>query len=387
MDETKGSIDFEGYENQDLIVFSQTDPIFNDSINYMCKACEKDINDSDKAFRCEVCLEHYHLSCTQISAKLFSCWEDTPKNVHLYCNNCDAGAKILHHRMAALVREQENIRKDLREMKTAQQSMKAELIEYKIVTESKLEQIDQREVVKQLEDKVNTIENKIQNKTNYENIDVKKLLTDMEELTQNMKKQNSMIQKLAWENDNNEQYTRRENLRITGIREREGESTSQLVVQLAGRMGVQLQEADISVSHRLGTPRDASANAPRPIIVRFVRREMKDDILRHRKNLKDLPVDDLAHNESKIYVNDDMTHLKTTMRKILMKQPGVIRVGSINGKLLFTYKINNKEETTSIQDPMDLVKKLGWSLEKLQALGLCMDDEELPSEDQLMSQE
>ena len=40
--------------------------------------------------------------------------------------------------------------------------------------------------------------------------------------------------------------------------------------------------------------------------------------------------------------------------KILMKQPDAVRVGSINGKLLFTYKTKDKEETTSIQDPTDL---------------------------------
>ena len=84
--------------------------------------------------------------------------------------------------------------------------------------------------------------------------------------------------------------------------------------------------------------------------------------------------------ENKIYINDDLTHLKTSMRKALWDHPDVVRVGTSNGKILFTYKKEGSEQTISIESPADLVKKLGWSLEKLHSYRLCIEDEALAKE-------
>ena len=135
-----------------------------------------------------------------------------------------------------------------------------------------------------------------------------------------------------------------------------------------------MERADISVSHRLGAPRHAKTHgkAPRPIIVRFVRRELKDEILKQRKNLRNETNE--GYNPD-IYINDDLTHLKNSMRKALWEHPDVSRVGTINGKLLFTYKVEGHEETVSVESPSDLVHKLGYSMEQLHAYGLCMEDD------------
>lgn len=52
--------------------------------------------------------------------------------------------------------------------------------------------------------------------------------------------------------DDLEQYTRRDCLEIRGILEITGENTNDIVKNVASNIGVDLEECDISVSHRLG---------------------------------------------------------------------------------------------------------------------------------------
>ena len=58
----------------------------------------------------------------------------------------------------------------------------------------------------------------------------------------------------AWKNDSNEQYTRRENIRIVnppkGASEKD-DDTNKTVIDLCEKMGVTITEADISTSHWL----------------------------------------------------------------------------------------------------------------------------------------
>ena len=83
--------------------------------------------------------------------------------------------------------------------------------------------------------------------------------------------------------DEIEQYTRRDNVIISGMAEAHGENTNQMVVKLAKEVGMDLEERDISVSHRLGEKRTAR---PTPIIAKFVRRDVKVQLLQRKKQLR-----------------------------------------------------------------------------------------------------
>ena len=85
----------------------------------------------------------------------------------------------------------------------------------------------------------------------------------------------------VFNSDANKQYGRRENIRKFGVRETAEEDPYEKVVEVAGKIGVTIKRVDISVCHRL-----ASRSGLRPIIVKFVRRETKFQIMKHKKNIE-----------------------------------------------------------------------------------------------------
>ena len=87
--------------------------------------------------------------------------------------------------------------------------------------------------------------------------------------------------------DDLEKYTQRNNVRIYGLPESsnssEPEDTDNLAINFfATELGVNISAKDINRSHRVGK---RSANL-RPIIVRFLRHNTKDDVLRNKRQLK-----------------------------------------------------------------------------------------------------
>ena len=75
-----------------------------------------------------------------------------------------------------------------------------------------------------------------------------------------------------------EQYSRRQCLRIYGLPENRNESTDDLVISLAGKMGITMDKQDIDRSHRIRPRRETQSlqaptqpARPKPLIVKFAR--------------------------------------------------------------------------------------------------------------------
>ena len=116
----------------------------------------------------------------------------------------------------------------------------------------------------------------------------------------------SELQLLQEDHDALEQYGRRNGLRISGLPEKENEDTTTAIVDLANevlKVEPPLQREDISISHRLKKPRNARAQEPAPIIVRFLRRVDRNRVISERKKLKDYNQD----QDIQIYLNEDLT--------------------------------------------------------------------------------
>ena len=92
--------------------------------------------------------------------------------------------------------------------------------------------------------------------------------------------------------DEMEQYSRRDCVVFTGRDlppEEEKESTSELIIKMVKeKLDVDINRGDISISHRLGKPKNrttaataasSSSDRPRPIIVKLVRRSLKHDLI------------------------------------------------------------------------------------------------------------
>ena len=82
------------------------------------------------------------------------------------------------------------------------------------------------------------------------------------------------------------QYSRRDCLEIKGGRHEQNECTDKLVITVAQKCGIQINENDISVSHRITAPTPAKPNPS--IIVKFVSRKTRDMIYNSRQVLHKL---------------------------------------------------------------------------------------------------
>ncbi|XP_077865439.1 uncharacterized protein LOC144352006 [Saccoglossus kowalevskii] len=106
-----------------------------------------------------------------------------------------------------------------------------------------------------------------------------------------------------------QQYTRRNNLIIQGIPEKEDEITDDIVVQVAEAVGVHVSEHDIDISHRLPRNREQATSN---IIVRFTRRTVRNQLYKAKKNMhskttSDLGIAGLRDTNNKIYINEQLT--------------------------------------------------------------------------------
>ena len=82
--------------------------------------------------------------------------------------------------------------------------------------------------------------------SNKQKVDITELTTS----TKNLEKKSCDDQDKI---DQLEQYNRRQNLEFEGLAYQKDEDVSQLVIDVAEKIGVKLQKTDISVAHRLPT--------------------------------------------------------------------------------------------------------------------------------------
>ena len=91
--------------------------------------------------------------------------------------------------------------------------------------------------------------------------------------------------------DNHEQHGRRDSIRIFGLSEQTSGSTDDKVLRLCNeRMRIQppLSLEEISVSHRVGIPKDpvdGNPPQPRPLLVKFATRRSKERVMAAKKKL------------------------------------------------------------------------------------------------------
>lgn len=137
-------------------------------------------------------------------------------------------------------------------------------------------------------------------------------------------------------------------IEISGVPEHQGESTIHITIALSQKLGMQLEEADIVSAHRVGplkttssgrnvapapargpgeSPEQASeqmpaqlpAQRPRPLVVRFTRRQLRDDVLRNTRVRRNLTTSDIGlpqHSPCKVYINERLTKAN---RKLLWR--------------------------------------------------------------------
>ncbi|KAH3855637.1 hypothetical protein DPMN_098207 [Dreissena polymorpha] len=107
--------------------------------------------------------------------------------------------------------------------------------------------------------------------------------------------------------------------------------TNQIINLVHTHLGISMVPNDIDIAHRLGK---FKPNTNRPVIVKFVRRQTKIDILQKAKLFKGLG----------IYVNEDLTKLNAeVLASVRLKQPSSVeRSWSFEGKIFALFKGNQQ---------------------------------------------
>jgi hypothetical protein len=116
-----------------------------------------------------------------------------------------------------------------------------------------------------------------------------------------------------------EQYGRRDCLEFRGIPASNSytpEQTDEIAIKISEAVGVKIQKEDISISLRLPARRltfgQALSSSPPPIIAKFTRRNVQDEIYSARKNLRNISTSQFGfESQNKIFIVESLTKGRT----------------------------------------------------------------------------
>lgn len=102
------------------------------------------------------------------------------------------------------------------------------------------------------------------------------------------------------------QYVRRNNVEVHGVPELQGEDVYELVNNIGRAVGCEINKSDVDVAHRLPT---TNKTLPRPIVIKFVNRWKKEQLMAAKKQNRQLQSTAVGVNAPShpIYINDHLT--------------------------------------------------------------------------------
>ena len=165
----------------------------------------------------------------------------------------------------------------------------------------------------------------------------------------------STCDKLMTAQDEAEQYSRRNCLRISGIPELEGESTDDIMIAIASECNTTLDMNEIDRSHRLGKPRshpsvpENKRNTPRDIIVKFTSYRSRSRVFQSKKQLE---------NNSAFpntYINEDLTKTRSELlyKARKMKTSGKIKSAFSRDGRIFVHDNSDRRHLITSGSDLD----------------------------------
>nr|KAG5701922.1 hypothetical protein BaRGS_014987 [Batillaria attramentaria] len=170
------------------------------------------------------------------------------------------------------------------------------------------------------------------------------LRAEMVTMRELLEKKDRQILHLQDRVDELEQYSRRNNIRISDIPETDGEDTDDLIIAIGNEIGVTITEEMIHRSHRVGKKGDDFC---RPIICKFTSYRYKQRLFKEKKKLANVDAKQLfperswrrrrtsqrpsyttrAEPKIKIYLNDDLTKTRAEIasKARKMKSDGALQ--------------------------------------------------------------
>ena len=210
---------------------------------------------------------------------------------------------------------------------------------------------------------------------------MKLLLQEIQEIKNELSESKEKLKKLRHENgvlkqamnlfvtkmDELEQYGRRENIRIHGVRKKNGnkDDGEEVLLDLAKQLKIELNPNDVQRVHRLGKKRLTMSTRPRPVIARFVNYKKRNEFIYAKSKLKDL------ESYTNAFITEDLTllrskllhYIKTNCKNFVLAHTinGKIRVkksATCSGRILLEgEKDEGMGNWISINSPEDLAKQ------------------------------
>ena len=166
---------------------------------------------------------------------------------------------------------------------------------------------------------------------------VKGVTAKLESRVSTLESENDFLRKRVNQLENSldaaEQYSRRNNLRISGLPESPNESTDDLVLAMSSAIGANVSLEEIDRSHRVGAKNHKSGGnnpKPRDVIVKFVSYRSRQKMFKQRGAAK-------SNGYKNVYVNEDLTRNRsfTLFRCRELKRQGRIQdAWSSDGKII-----------------------------------------------------
>lgn len=136
------------------------------------------------------------------------------------------------------------------------------------------------------------------------------LRNEVSELKSKVSELEQKVENLTIENQQANQYSRRNSLRLSGIKETEGESTDKIVMDVITAVGAPVSIDQVDRTHRLGPyskPDQAAGNRrPRDIIIKFVSFRARQNLYTLRTKLKD-------NGYKGVFLNEDLTRSRSDL--------------------------------------------------------------------------
>lgn len=161
--------------------------------------------------------------------------------------------------------------------------------------------------------------------------------------------------------DEMEQYIRRECLEIKGIPLTDDECTNDIVRNIGELIDVDISEEDISVSHRLPLGKNDKTKQDPTIIVKFVRRDIRDELYKARNALKNHTTSNLSgldrHHPRHIYINESLTRNNRLLFKKSLEKKKDLKYKYIwtkYGRVLL--RKDDNSPVVAIKSERDLIK-------------------------------
>lgn len=169
----------------------------------------------------------------------------------------------------------------------------------------------------------------------------KKVKIDNRKLEETVNDQAVRIRLVDMKNNNLEQYTRRNSIRIYGIEdnisETEADTCKKVLTFMNDKLRIKLVRGDIDIAHRVGKYLE---DGNRVIIVKLVQRVAKLDIIRSRRALKG----------SSYVIREDLTNLNAKLLEAVSEHNKVKSAWSDEGRIIALLKNNRKIVVKQLSD-------------------------------------